>query len=63
MNRHITCPKVRLGKKVMFSGPNGHFSHLEVIWRSFGDSKLNSDERNRLSIPKRVEKDILHAQK
>ena len=28
MKRHITCPKVRFGKKVMFSGPYGS---LEVI--------------------------------
>ena len=36
IKRHITCPKVRFGKKVMFSGPYGS---LEVIWRSFDDSK------------------------
>ena len=28
IKRHITCPKVRFGKKVMFSGPYGS---LEVI--------------------------------
>ena len=28
MKRHVTCPKVRFGKKVMFSGPYGS---LEVI--------------------------------
>ena len=33
MKRHITCPKVRFGKKVMFSG---HYGSLEVIQRSFG---------------------------
>ena len=37
--------------------------HLEVIWRSFGGSKLNSDKRNRLTIPKNLWKDILHAPK
>ena len=62
MKRHITCPKVRFGKKVMFSGPYGS---LEVIKRSFGGhlmtQKLNSDEHNRISIPKNLEKDILHA--
>ena len=33
MKRHITCPKVRFGGKVMFSG---HYGSLEVIQRSFG---------------------------
>ena len=33
MKRHITGPKVRFGKKVMFSG---HYGSLEVIYRSFG---------------------------
>ena len=29
MKRHITCPKVRLGKEVMFSGPHRSFGgHL-----------------------------------
>ena len=28
IKRHTTCPKVRFGKKVMFSGPYGS---LEVI--------------------------------
>ena len=51
MKRHITCPKVRFGKEVMFSGPHGS---LEVIWRSFGDSKLKSDKRNRLGVQKNL---------
>ena len=38
--RHITCPQVRFGKRVMFSG---HYRSLEVILRSFGGSKLKSD--------------------
>ena len=38
MKRHITCPKVRFGKKVTFTG---HDWSIEVIWRSFGGSKLN----------------------
>ena len=33
MKRHITCPKVRFGKKVTFTG---HYWSLEVIKRSFG---------------------------
>ena len=33
MKRHISCPKVRLGKKVIITG---HYWSLEVIWRSFG---------------------------
>ena len=31
--------------------------------RSFGDSKLKSDKRNRLGVQKNLWKDILHAQK
>ena len=46
MKSHITCPKVKFGKEVMFSG------HLEVIWRSFGESELISDRRNWLNIQK-----------
>ena len=51
LKRHVTCPKVRFGEKVMFSGP---YESLEVIWRSFGDSKLISGERNRVSIKKKL---------
>ena len=58
--RHIACPKVRFGEKVLFWG---HCSSLEVIWRSFGDSKLKCDKRNRLSVHKNLWKDILHAPK
>ena len=36
MKRHITCPKVRFGMKVKFSGPYGSLrsfkGHLEVIY-------------------------------
>ena len=32
MKRHITCPKVRFGKKDTFTS---HYWSLEVIWRSF----------------------------
>ena len=55
MKRHITCPKVRLGNKVMFTG---HYWSHEVIWRSFGDSKHKSDVCNRLRVTKNLEKDI-----
>ena len=40
---------MRFVKEVMCSDPK---ESLEVILRSFGDLKLNSDERNRLGIPK-----------
>ena len=30
--------------------------------RTFSDSKLKSDERNQLNVPKNLEKDIWHAQ-
>ena len=58
--RHIACPKVRFGEKFCFEVTVGH---LEVIWRSFGDSKLKSYACNRLSVPKNLEKDIWHAPK
>ena len=32
------------------------WGHLEVIWRSFCDSKLKSDRHNRLSVKKTYEK-------
>ena len=32
--RHVTCSKVRFGKKVMFWGPWFTWGHLVVIWRS-----------------------------
>ena len=60
MKMHITCTKVRFGKEVKFSGPYGS---LEVIKRSFGDSKFKSDERNQLGVQKNLWKDILHAPK
>ena len=53
MKRHITCTKVRIGKKVMYSGPYGS---LEVIWRSFDDFKHKSDEPNQLSVQKTYKK-------
>ena len=56
----VMFSKVRFGKKVMFTG---HYGSLEDIKRSFGDSKLKSDECNQLSIPKNLEKDIWHAPK
>ena len=58
--RHIACPKWDLAKKFCFEVTVGH---LEVIWRSFGDSKLKSDKRNRLGVHKNLWKDILHAPK
>ena len=40
---------MRFGKKVIFEVSMGHL----VIWRSFGDTKLNFDKRNWLSVPER----------
>ena len=60
MKRNITCPNVRFGQIVLFTG---HCRSLEVIWRSFGDSKLKFSKSNRLSIPENLLKDILHAPK
>ena len=54
MKRHISCPKVRLGKKVIITG---HYWSLEVIWRSIGDSKHKSYVCNRLRVPKNLQKD------
>ena len=34
------------------------WGHLEVIWRSFGDSKHKSDVCNRLRVPKNLGKDM-----
>ena len=48
------------GHKVLFWGQYGS---LEVIWRTFGDSKLKSDKRNQLSNQSNLWKDILHAPK
>ena len=55
MKRHITCPKVKFGKKVIFSGPYGS---IEVIWRSFGDSKLKAENCNRPSVKKPMKRHI-----
>ena len=44
-------PKVRFGKEDMFSG---RYGSLEVIWRSFGDSKLEADKGDRLNVKKNL---------
>ena len=54
----LHAPKWDLVRKLCFQVLMGHL-------RSFGGhlmtQKLNSDEHNRISIPKNLEKDILHA--
>ena len=59
----LHAPKWDLVKELCFQVIVGHLGHLEVILRSFCGSKLNSNKRNRLSIPKNLGKDILHAPK
>ena len=59
----LHAPKWDLVRKLCFQVLMGHLGHLEVIWRSFSDSKLKSDMRNRLGVHKNLWKDILHAPK
>ena len=50
-------------RKLSFQVLMGLLRSFRGHLKSFGDSELKSDKRNRLSVQKNLEKDILHAPK
>ena len=71
---HLSVKKKNYGKtcymhqneivrKLGFQVLMGHLRSFRGHLKSFGDSELKSDKRNRLSVQKNLEKDILHAPK